>query len=77
MKLTGATIMVFGRKLYERTDGFYQDDTGLKYDYRGGKLYVERFAYGPKYPAVWSWIRPAPVAHSAEHDRILDEAEGF
>lgn len=58
MNLTGNTINVLGRKLYERSDHFYQDETGLKYDYRGGKLYVERFAYGPKYPPTWFWIRP-------------------
>lgn len=52
MKLTGESILVQGRKLYEREDGFYQDDRGTLFDYTAGRLLEQRE------PGKWFWIRP-------------------
>lgn len=66
MNLTGRTEFILGRKLYEREDTFWQDDTGKRYDIRGEKLYREDA------PGKWTWLRPAPTRAFAD-----DKAEDF
>lgn len=59
MALTGKSIIVHGRKLYEREDGWYQDDRGIVFDYTfGGKLYEQR------QDGKWFWVRPEPEIRS-------------
>lgn len=77
MRLTGDTIFVQGRKLYERSDRFYQDDRGRLFDYRGkGKLYELQYPFGRDRLPTWFWIRPQaePVLSKAA-ESILDQAE--
>lgn len=46
---------VQGRKLYQLTNGLYQDDTGKRFDISGDKLFEERR------PGCWYWLRIAPA----------------
>lgn len=73
MNLTGRTEFIQGRKLYEREDGFLQDDRGRLFDYRYGRLYEQRE------PGKWWLIRqPTPARPQSVGDRILEEAmRGF
>lgn len=66
MNLTGRTEFIQGRKLYEREDTFWQDDTGRKFDIRNGELYREDA------PGEWSWLRPAPQPRDVSSDRAED-----
>lgn len=76
MSLTGRTEFMLGRKLYERSDGLYQDDRGRLFDIRYGKLYERRSGYGKNEWPTWHAIRPRPAA-TADHDAILNQVEGF
>lgn len=52
------TATVLGRRLTQRADGFWIDDSGTIFDWRYGKLYEQRA------PGVWFWIKP-PLAERA------------
>ena len=69
MNLTGRSEIIQGRKLYEREDTFWQDDRGVIFDWRYGKLYEQRA------PGKWYLLRTRQTAQVLEFPRI--EVEGF
>lgn len=71
MKLTGETKLILGRKLYQRSDGWWQDDTGTVFDVSGsGKLYEQRR------PGVWFWIRPDAQTRHLERSTAVPRDVG-
>lgn len=66
MKLTGRSTIVYGRKLYEREDGWYQDERGVVFEWAYGKLYEQRE------PGKWFWIRETIKPRSAVGTDVFD-----